>query len=249
MNWIERLPEPERLYLAWQAPDHLGDRFRWAVGVIEKSDDGALLRYLQSDAEFTSLNHGRTLDQLYALGFEGYPAFKIRKLIHTDRVVETLMRRLPPRNRSDFLDFRRQFRISDNVELSDLALLAQTEAKLPSDGFSVVDPLDPETRDCDLMLEVAGVRYNVDPEYQLDKHLGFAVFLVPEPDNPHDRNAIQVIIDGKRIGYINRLQAATFRKWLSTRSVGAVLERVNGSRERPRVFTFVRVRIDQRVAA
>jgi len=37
-NWIERIAEPKRLFLAWQAPDHLVDRFRWAVADLVRTE-------------------------------------------------------------------------------------------------------------------------------------------------------------------------------------------------------------------
>ena len=38
--------------------------------------------------------------------------------------------------------------------------------------------------------------------------------LVPEPDNPYDRNAIQVLIDGQLVGYLGREDAAAYRPGL-----------------------------------
>lgn len=34
--------------------------------------------------------------------------------------------------------------------------------------------------------------------------------LVPEPKNPADRNAVAVLIGGKKVGYLNRREAATY---------------------------------------
>lgn len=250
MNWIELLAEPDRLYLAWQAPDHLGNRFRWAVGVIERHVAGASFRYLRSGSEFERLNQSKGFDELRSLGFEGYPAFKLRQQLQLDGVMEALMRRLPPRSRTDFLEFRRQFRLSDNVKISDFALLAQTEAKLPSDGFSLVDPLNPKISKCDLMLEVAGLRYYVPKDHDLERYVGNTVDAILETDNAYDRNAVKLVLNGQKIGFINRLQAETFGSWLSNRQVSVVLERVNGTRDRPRGFIFVRVRpMGQEIAA
>jgi hypothetical protein len=173
----------------------------------------------------------------------------MRRDVHSDGVLSTLMRRLPPRNRPDFREYKRQFRLSDSLELSDFALLGQTEAKLPSDGFSVVDPLNPEAASCDLMLEIAGYRYYV-REQPLGVGIGNPVELLPEPDNPKDPNAVKVAIGERTIGHINRLQAPTFLRWLAKRHVTAVIERLNGNPDRPRAFIFVRVRpVEQRVAA
>jgi hypothetical protein len=83
-----------------------------------------------------------------------------RAVAGCDGVLAVLRRRLPPRNRSDFPDYVEGFRLPKDLEISDLALLALTTAKLPSDGFSIVDPLDPAIEQCDLVLEIAGFRYH-----------------------------------------------------------------------------------------
>src|SRR5262245_960870 len=136
-NWIEHVVDPHRLFLAWQAPDQFGDRFRWAVGEISRDESNYTFRYLQG-AEFESLNQGRTESALAALGYRGYPAFKPRQTVHTQNVVGPFLRRVPPRGRSDFNDYKEQFRLRPDIEISDFALLGITEAKLPSDGFCLV---------------------------------------------------------------------------------------------------------------
>jgi hypothetical protein len=238
-NWIERVAEPRRLFLAWQAPDHIGDRFRWAVGSIESRGAECVLRYFRAGPEFEALNQGRPYEELLVYDYQGYPAFSLKREIHHHGVLAAFMRRLPPRTRPDFQEYRRQFRLSSDIELSDFALLGLTEAKLPSDGFSVVDPLDPEAGWCDLMLEIAGFGYDV-PEEPLE--VGRPVELKAEPKNPCDVNTVQVCVGARGIGYINRLQAATFLRWLATRRVSGVIERLNGDPEKPRAFIFVRVR-------
>lgn len=241
-NWIERVAIPRSLFLAWQAPDNAGDRRRWAVGMLEAREAGWRLRYLQAGAEFESHNPGKTFDDLLALGYQGYPAFPIRHQEHTEGVEEALMRRLPPRTRSDVLLYREQFRIPAELPLSNLELLAATEAKLPSDGFSVVNRLDPTQEACDLYLEVAGFRYYRDEAAEARIDIGVRVDLVPEPENPHDNKAVKVIARGRKIGNINRLQAPSFLQWLDSRRVTAEIERLNGKADKPRAFLFIRVR-------
>ena len=60
----------------------------------------------------------------------------------------------------------------------------------------------------------------------------------PEPDNKFDSNAIKLAINGKKIGNVNRLMLSTFHRWLSTGTVEAVIERIEGTAERPRVFVL-----------
>jgi HIRAN domain len=239
-NWIESASEPTCLFLAWQPPDHVADRFRWAVGILERTGVGdCSLRYLSPGEEFEAHNQGRRFDAICKLGYEGYPAFPLKKNRYSTGVLPALMRRLPPPSRPDFAEYKRQFRLPPNLFVTNFALLGRTEAKLPGDGFSIVDPFDGSTANCDLMLEIAGYRYYAE---QTVLSLGDPVSIESEPDNEHDPSAVLVRAAGCKIGNINRLQALAFRRWLAERQVTAVVERLNGRPGKPRAFIFVRVR-------
>lgn len=173
-----------------------------------------------------------------ALGYQGYPGYRLGR-IH-DAVLPSLMRRLPPRIRPDFEEYKEQFRIPKTLNVSDVELLALTEAKLPSDGFSVVDPLNVEAQANDLLLEVAGFRYYANVAQPL--MVSQSAELIPEPENQYDTNAIKICVSGLKIGYINRLQAPTIGVWLRSRNVRVILERLNGKGNKPRAFVFIRVR-------
>lgn len=246
-NWITTVQEPRSLFLAWQAPDHYKERYRWAVGVLSPMGSDLQLRYF-SEAEFPQFNDGKSIDAARALSYEGFPSFDRKRALHQAGVGDAFMRRLPPQSRADFREFMKQFRLAPDLSLSPLALLGRTEAKLPSDGFSVVDPLDPAQASCDLMLEIAGFRYYVKEE-PLGVGVGHEVTIEAEPDNPFDAGAVKVSLGDRKIGNINRLQAATFREWLKHRKVTAVLERLNGKPDSPRAFIFARVRPALRAAA
>jgi len=104
-------------------------------------------------------------------------------------VIETFMRRLPPRTRGDYGNYLEQFRLRPQTPVSDMGLLAYTGAKLPSDGFSIVNPLDDMRADCELLIELAGFRHvSVIPSSDLS--LGAPATLVVEPDNTFDPNAV-----------------------------------------------------------
>lgn len=240
-NWIRKAPQPSQLFLAWQAPDQFGDRFRWAIGVLSRDGSGFAFRYLKEGTEFQAANQGRTYAQIRSLGYDGYPAFKIRDEVYRGEIGSVFMRRLPPRSRSDFGEYKQQFRLAPDVSLSDFSLLGLTEAKLPSDGFSLVDPLDSDETECELMLEIAGFRYYL-ADLPQKPNVGNVVTIVAEPDSQFDPNAVQVCFDGRKIGNINRLQCKTFLRWLSDCQVSAVIERLNGSVARPRAFIFTRIR-------
>lgn len=236
-NWIEHVNEPDRLLLAWQAPDAVGDRQRWAVGELVRQGSDARLRYF-ADEEFATHNYGRLFDKIRSYGYRGYPAFSTDEVEHTDNVLEAFMRRLPPRNRSDFDRYREHLRLRPETEISDFALLGLSEAQLPSDGFSVVDPLSADVARCELMSELAGYRYYLKEHPQPE--LGQPVELVPEPNNPYDANAVMAQLNGAKLGYINRIQAPAMLEWIRQGRVTASVERLNGRPERPRVFLFVR---------
>lgn len=239
-NWIESAPEPTRLFLAWQAPDHMGDRFRWAVGILERGGaSDCSLRYLQPGPDFDVHNQGREFAAIRKLGYEGYPAFSLKRERHSTGVLSAFMRRLPPPSRPDFAEYKRQFRLPPSLFVSNFALLGRTEAKLPSDGFSIVDPLDGSAASYDLMLEIAGYRYH---GYKVALSIGDPVSIELELDNEVDPGAVVIQAAGRKIGYSNRLQAPAFRQWLAERRVTAMVERLNGRPVKPRAFIFVRIR-------
>lgn len=248
-HWIEATCEPSELILAWQpAALDAATRYRWAVGRLVAAGSDMELRYFEAGEEFQQFNGRKTFEELQKLGYIGYPAFSISKPFHSEGVKQALMRRLPPRSRSDFGAYAAQFRLRNADLLSDFALLARTEAKVPSDGFSIVDPLDAQAKHCDLLIEIAGYRHYKSATGALA--VGDVVQVAAEPDNEYDPGAVAIFKDGAKIGYINRLQTTAFRSWLKHLSIHAVVERINGTDERPRVFLFVQVRLnDQNIAA
>jgi hypothetical protein len=237
-RWISHISEPHRLLLAWQGPDPNGERTRFAVGELLLSGSDVTLRYLS----------GPEVEKAKKLGFAGYPAFKLDQQEHRQGVLAAFLRRLPPRARPDFDAYKAQFRLKHDLGLSDFALLAYTGARLPSDGFSVVDTLEDVRAPSELLLEIVGHRHWV-AKLKSPLRIGEALDLLPEPENPVDKNAVVVKARGDVVGYVNRLQTVAFHKWLREGSVEATLDRLNGLRDRPRAFMFVRIRSSNQAAA
>lgn len=235
-NWIEHVHEPDRLLLAWQAPDSFGDRQRWAVGELTRVGADARLRYFAGD-EFSRHNTAQPFEKLQSYGYRGYPAFSLDDEVHETNVLEALMRRLPPRSRSDFGRYREHLRLRPETEISDFALLGLSEAQLPSDGFSVVDQLSTDVAQCEVISEVAGYRYYAKSHPQPD--LGQVVDLAPEPDNAFDPNAVMIKIGDGKLGYINRLQAPAILEWIRQGRATAVIDRLDGRPDRPRAFVYL----------
>jgi hypothetical protein len=246
-HWIEHPPEPQVLVLVWRPPFGEKDRVHWAVGELARTEQGAQFRYY-GGAEFARANGGRTEDMAHAAGFRGYPSFDLSPEARFEQhALDAFLRRLPPRSRADFPAFMEHFRVPDARALSDIALLGVTAAKLPSDGFALIDPLDPAADRCETVLEVAGHRHY--PASQAHISVGDLATLVPEPDNPHDPQAVRIDVGGQAIGHVSRLQAATVGSWLSNRQVQAWLLRKNGTADAPRAYIFVSVSPRSQLAA
>lgn len=236
--WIDQPVEPKRLILAWQAPEGQRDRLRWAVGLIENGSHPTF-RYFDAE-EVSAQNAGRGLDRLKLAGFVGYPAFKFEPGRRFDSdILQTFLRRLPPASRGDFGQYQEYFSIRPGSNVSGAILLALTEARLPGDGFSVVDPLDPSAEICDAVFEIAGYRYEAGGR---EVELGEELALRPDPTNEHDANAVAVYHGTQRVGFVNRLQAPTIARWLSSRSVMCQVLRKNGRADAPRAYAKISIR-------
>jgi hypothetical protein len=133
-----------------------------------------------------------------------------------------------------------KFRLSPDADLSDFALLGYSGAKLPSDSFSVLWPMDDITAPAEVLLDVAGFRYqNVSMK---DLSIGMMVSFIPEPENEIDNGAIRIETSGRRIGYVKRAQCDAVRTWIDRYVIEAQLERFNGTPERPVIYVFCRLR-------
>ena len=239
-TWIERPTEPRELILAWQAPDEFRDedRRRWEIGAIYKEGASVRFRYFE-EPEFGAKNFGRSLEKLRSYGFEGYPAFKFEPgRVYAGEVLDTFERRLPPRSRADFRRYLDYFSIPDGVDVSLMQLLAISEARLPGDGFSLVDPLDERMLSGEVAFEIAGFRHE-SPHVLPD--LGAQLTLRAEPDNKWDAQAVAVYLDSSRIGFVNKIQAPVVGIWLNTREIECVLLRFNGRQGAPRAYALIKV--------
>ncbi|NMJ43778.1 hypothetical protein GWK16_21195 [Roseomonas sp. JC162] len=239
---VHVLVEPQRLILTWRAPPHVKDRLRWAVGELRRDGGGVTFRYLARE-EFGAANEGRSFDDLLRAGFLGYPAFKWipgHSAIYDRGVLETFLRRLPPPSRVDFDRFIERFYIEPGTRLSPLTLLGVTGAQLPSDGFAFVDPLDSRVQQQDLILEVAGARYQ--PDALAGVQPGARVQLHAEPWNTYDSSAVRVEVMGRKVGYVSRFQSATISRWLIDRHIECSVARRNGTPDEPRLLLLLHVR-------
>lgn len=231
---LQHIVEPERLLLTWQPVDEQAPvRTRRVVGEIARECDGQFVfRYLKDSTDFRLAREA---------GFQGFPAFSMSHVETRQGVIESFLRRLPPRNREDFSDYLAQHRLPYPFPNSDFALLGYTGARLPSDGFALVPVFPGNAVPCDYLIEVAGLRHVIGTETSNIQD-GDPITFDVDSHNPVDQDALTVLHQGRRIGYVNRALKETFHQWLSAHTVHAVVERQNGKPERPLVF--VRVSVD-----
>ncbi|WP_404361438.1 HIRAN domain-containing protein [Methylotuvimicrobium sp. KM1] len=90
-------------------------------------------------------------------------------------------------------------------------------------------------------MEVEGFRYQR-PIALKDISVGMNVDLVAEPENEHDHQAVRIEAMGNKIGYVNKVQSPAFIRWLQDdNTITAVIERINGTEERPLIYIYGRI--------
>jgi hypothetical protein len=226
MNLISHINQPNRLLLAWQPPEGKS-RSRYVVGELHQDEKGYVFRYLTDTTDFKNAQEE---------GFICHPAFRKLNLEYRDSVLDTFLRRIPPKTRSDFNQYLQQWRLASDIKINDFALLGHTGAKLPNDGFSLVNPFEDVDLPFEFFIEVAGFRHQ---GVSLDDVAeGMSVQFIPEPENQFDTDAVRIEAAGKKIGYVNKVQSAAFRRWLKNYSILACIERINGIQERPLIYIF-----------
>lgn len=230
---LQHIIEPKRLWLTWQPLDeNLPDRTRRIVGEVYKEESGqAVFRYLKDSPDYKAALNA---------GFKGFPAFKMNEPEIRQGVIESLMRRLPPRKREDFADYLAQHALPNPFRHSEFALLAYTGARLPSDGFALVPEFPLDAIPCDYLTEVAGLRHVFNGDVHQIR-VGDSVSLEVEKQNPVDGDALAVVYEGQHIGYINRALRHTVLGWLVSHKVDVSVYRLNGKPGRPLVYLKISV--------
>jgi len=231
MRQIEHIVEPDRLLLSWQTAS---ERMRMFVAELIRSGDDANLVYLKESEDFLKAQ---------SLEFEDYPGFAIENDVHKN-VLTSFMKRLPPRSRRDFGRFLDALRIKFEAEISNFALLGYSGAKLPDDDFTVIHPFENASPPFELLLPVQGYRHYYKDQLPLadlstDMQAGFEA----EPNNPKDPEAIKIIINDVKVGYVSRGLTGSFHEWMQAGlAISAYVERINGKEQNPEIYLYVSVK-------
>ncbi len=233
MNVLRHIVEPSHLLMTWQPQDEAAQsRTRRVIGEVCVEPDGQVIfHYLKDTPDF---------EAACKAGFKGFPAFRLEDSETRHGVIESFMRRLPPRKREDFTDFLAQHRLPSPFSYSDMTLFGYTGARLPSDGFALVPDFPEDAVPCDYLMEVAGLRHVLGTDVSSIR-LGDAVTFEVDQGNPVDNDALCVMHQGRKIGYVNRALRTTFHRWLRLHHVSATVEKLNGKPEHPVVYVRISV--------
>jgi hypothetical protein len=231
MRSINHVIDPNRLHFVWQSSSP-EIRTRFIVGDIVRCGVGAVLSYHQFSPDF-----------LYAVqaGFQGHPAFDYRIPVHHYNVLEIFMKRLPPRNRSDFPYFLQKHGLQSNRFISDFALLGYTGCKLPGDGFSVEIDFEFENPPYEFLMEIAGFQYHYGMQLERDHLMAMPMTFEREPTNTHDGNAIKIMAGQILIGYVPRPFCNFISNWIDRGTIIALVDRIDGQISKPTVKLMVSI--------
>ena len=237
MNQVHNFMEPTRLLLVWQRPlEGLQRRHRRVVGEILQEPQGdVMFRYLADTQDF---------QDAIAEGFSGFPAFKLDKFGGAGReyrsnVLYAFSSRTASRKRGDFAEYLSAHWLPENFAGSDFSLLAHTGARLPGDGFEILADLSTVSGPFDMVMEVAGTRFQ--PTDLKNVAIGDPVTLAPEPDNAFDPNAIKISHLSGDLGYVPKPFCAALNQRISSGFVAGCIHKLNGRPERRLVYLFLRV--------
>jgi len=230
---IKHILESNRLILTWRGPND--SHGRYAVAELQHIGETFVFSYLKDSKDFL---------EAQKIGFNGFSAFNNFELIYTENVLDVFKSRIPPRSRDDFKLYLEQIGLDPEAVISDFALLSYSGAKLATDSFELVDPLDNLDNlnaPCELLLELAGVRHYVKDcsIFKADD----SVQLLEEPENPYDYNAVVAMCRGMKIGYINKMQCEAIKHGLKSYLFFAHINKINGTEERPRILICVKVNL------
>lgn len=240
MKLLKHIIEPKRLLIVWQnLQEGSSAGRRYIVGELILAENNEVeLRYFKDCEDFKEASN---------LGFKGYSIFDKDQAVYTQNVMDTLKRRIPPRQRADFQDFLRYYRIESKAgfQMTDFALIGYTGAKLPGDSFSFVHTFENAPIPCEMTIDVAGARHYCQEFNNLQSLVNASVSFTSEPNNPNDSQAVVIkTINNERlmpIGYVNRAQTKTFNKWMQNYHLEGIIERVNGTPEKPNILLYVKV--------
>ncbi|WP_405376540.1 HIRAN domain-containing protein [Pseudobutyrivibrio sp.] len=204
MNSTQQKKKNNYLYLVWNNPINHSN---YIVGSLYK-EDGYKFKY---NNEFLNIVKEQGIELLHA-----FPDGE--KEYYSKELFPAFSSRLPDRKRRDIDKILEKYGLSTFDEFE---LLKCGGGKLPIDTYEFVDPIFPAEETISKNFYVMGVRYynqcnGDDCECMEGINEGEELLLKCEPNNKHDKNAVQMIKGEKLIGYIPRYYSEAVSKRLNS---------------------------------
>ncbi len=218
---VKNLKKPEVLYLMWKPKNEI-ERFK--VGELYED----------------KFQYVKNLTTPQQHGFTKFSLFDIDK-IHSN-ALRVFMSRCPPKNRVDYNKFLQAFALPLNKEIDDFTLLGYTGAYLPDDNFHLLNPFQDIEPPFEFTMQISRFHISDCKDIDKDNLKGKVLEMQAEPTNISDENAIQLKLDGKIFGYIQRVQNICFLLWQEKGwNIDIEVFHINGSPEQPCAYAFVSV--------
>ncbi len=179
------------LLLIWKDPE---TRRNFTIGKLTKSTKYTF-EYCN---EFT---------QAEAYGWSKLDAFPENKVYESETLFPVFASRLPDKKRRDIAQILDKYNL---LEFDEFELLRKSEARLPIDTYSFIDPIFPEDETIQRDFYIMGVRHHTpckgkDCSLLPKVNVGDELIFEKEPENKFDINAIKVQTQNNEIlGYVPR---------------------------------------------
>lgn len=183
------------LYLSWRKGSGSS---RHIVGVIKISSSKKI--------RFSYIQHGVEAAKLE--GFLPYTEFSDLDKEYTENVLEVFAQRLVKSERADINNFLGFWEISPEKQGDKLALLAYTQAWLPTDTFEILAEFNPSKLLC-FVTDLAGLSKTLIPSDQISVGDYLSYKLAPLEQ---DKYAVQIYKGDLLLGYIKKIHNRVFYK-------------------------------------
>lgn len=183
----------DNLFLIWKSDQ---SRKQYVVGQLTKNGQFEFEYYKKEVNE--AISDGFTL-------LIGFP--ELNKVYTNNKLFSVFASRLPDRKRKDIDIILDKYGMK---EFDEYLLLKRSGARLPIDNLEFIDPILNVYEGMQRIFYMAGVRHYLrcegkDCMNEIDVAEGDNIILRKEPENSHDRFAVQMLdIHGRLLGYVPR---------------------------------------------
>jgi hypothetical protein len=207
---MRNLPKFDSLMLIWRPAPHMARR---VVGTLRRMSSEYSFRY-----------DGPDLASAVAEGFTGYPGMSDLAKAYNGQAMSAFASRLPGRERSDIEKLLAGWGASPAMD--DFSILGLTFGRLPTDMYELVPVIEPVSGTI-FFTDLAGIQNYAHSEAFRTLPAGTELELRPNPDNPHDPCAVEVLHNGNQVAHIKRIHCdAIFRALAAGLVVDCLLVRV-----------------------